>query len=184
MNDQPTDYSSIDAFHAGRRRKPNFTDQEVLNIVEQYDQHKDLLHSREASKAIIAEKQAIWKQITDNLNLKYPQVERTVEDVRRKWKKLQSEAKREAANYHNAQQANLPTSISLKQITLCQRILRICRPSTTSAGTSSISSSFMHGAYASTGAAVTSRQHQIPQLLPAQANDTSFNEQVNIVLNN
>ncbi|CAF1006335.1 unnamed protein product [Adineta steineri] len=103
MNDQTADLSSIDSFHVGRRRKPNFTDHEVLYIIDQYDNYKECLHSREASKSVIAQKQAIWKQITDNLNTNYPQVERTVEDVRRKWKKLQSEAKRESAAYRAAQ---------------------------------------------------------------------------------
>ncbi|CAF0724729.1 unnamed protein product [Adineta steineri] len=127
MNDQPGDYSSIDAFHVGRRRKPNFTDHEVLYIVDQYDQYKELLHSREASKSVIAQKQAIWKGITENLNARYPQVERTVEDVRRKWKKLQSEAKREAAAYRAAQAAGSTTPVSSKQINLYNRILSICR---------------------------------------------------------
>ncbi|CAF3916237.1 unnamed protein product [Adineta steineri] len=80
MNDQTADLSSIDSFHVGRRRKPNFTDHEVLYIIDQYDNYKECLHSREASKSVIAQKQAIWKQITDNLNTNYPQVERTVED--------------------------------------------------------------------------------------------------------
>ncbi|CAF2979145.1 unnamed protein product [Rotaria sp. Silwood2] len=32
MNDQPTDYSSIDSFHVGRRRKPNFTEHETRQL--------------------------------------------------------------------------------------------------------------------------------------------------------
>ncbi|CAF1115773.1 unnamed protein product [Adineta ricciae] len=174
MNDQATDYSSIDAFHVGRRRKPNFTDHEVLYIIDQYDTYKELLHSREASKSVIAQKQAIWKQITDNLNKSYPQVERTVEDVRRKWKKLQSEAKRESAAYRAAQAAGATTSISNKQLTVYNRILNICRPSATS------TSHFPHAAIAA------ALQHQ--QLLHQQQqqsnshnnnhpNDASFNEQ-------
>ena len=125
--DQATDYSSIDAFHVSRRRKPNFTDHEVLNIIDQYDVYKELLHSREASKSVIAQKQAIWKQITENLNAAYPQVERTVEDVRRKWKKLQSEAKREVAAYRAAQQTGSVTPVSNRQMTFYHRILSICR---------------------------------------------------------
>jgi hypothetical protein len=127
MNDQPTDYSSIDAFHVSRRRKPNFTDQEVLNIIDQYDVYKELLHSREASKSVIAQKQAIWKLITENLNDAYPQVERTVEDVRRKWKKLQSEAKREVNAYRAAQQAGSLAPVSNRQMNFYHRILSICR---------------------------------------------------------
>lgn len=127
MNEQPSDFSSIEAFHIGRRRKPNFTDHEVLNIIDQYEVYKELLHSREASKTVIAQKQAIWKQITENLNAAYPQVERTVEDVRRKWKKLQSEAKREVAAYRAAQQAGTPTPVSSRQISFYHRILSICR---------------------------------------------------------
>ena len=125
--DQATDYSSIDTFQVSRRRKPNFTDHEVLNIIDQYDVYKELLHSREASKTVIAQKQAIWKQITENLNAAYPQVERTVEDVRRKWKKLQSEAKREVAAYRAAQQAGAATPVSNRQMTFYHRILSICR---------------------------------------------------------
>jgi hypothetical protein len=174
MNDQPTDYSSIDAFHVGRRRKPNFTDHEVLNIIEQYDTYKELLHSREASKSVIAQKQAIWKRITDNLNATYPQVERTVEDVRRKWKKLQSEAKREAAAYRAAQSAGSTTPVSNKQMNVYNRILSICRPSVSS------SSHFTHAA-----AVAAAMHHQ--QVLQLQSNinngnsnnhETTFNEQV------
>ena len=175
MNDQPTDYSSIDSFHVGRRRKPNFTDHEVLNIVDQYDTYKELLHSREASKSVIAQKQAIWKQITDNLNATYPQVERTVEDVRRKWKKLQSEAKREAAAYRAAQLSGSSTSISTKQINLYNRILNICRPSANATGIPS--SHFNPAAFV----AALQQQHQHQQVSqPFRSNnhDTSFHEQV------
>ena len=126
-SDQASDYSSIDTFQVSRRRKPNFTDHEVLNIIDQYDVYKELLHSREASKTVIAQKQAIWKQITENLNAAYPQVERTVEDVRRKWKKLQSEAKREVAAYRAAQQSGGVTPVSNRQMTFYHRILSICR---------------------------------------------------------
>ncbi|CAF2634374.1 unnamed protein product [Rotaria sp. Silwood2] len=173
MNDQPTDYSSIDAFHVGRRRKPNFTDHEVINIIDQYDMYKELLHSREASKSVIAQKQAIWKQITDTLNATYPQVERTVEDVRRKWKKLQSEAKREVAAYRAAQSAGSTAPVSNKQMSLYNRILSICR-----APISQSSPHFVH--HAVVAAAI---HHQ--QALQLQSNmnngnnnnhETTFNE--------
>ncbi|CAF3977980.1 unnamed protein product [Rotaria magnacalcarata] len=174
MNDQPTDYSSIDAFHVGRRRKPNFTDHEVINIIEQYDMYKELLHSREASKSVIAQKQAVWKQITDTLNASYPQVERTVEDVRRKWKKLQSEAKREVAAYRAAQTAGSTTSLSNKQMSLYTRILSICRAPISS------SAQFVH--HAAVAAAI---HHQQALQLQAHMNngnshhhETTFNERV------
>ena len=131
MHDQPTDYSNNDLFTTGRRRKPNFTDNEVLTIVNQYEKYKELLHSREASKSVIAQKQAIWKQITETLNAAYPQVERTVEDVRRKWKKLQSEAKRESAAHRQNSSTNSSNSIWSKQMNLYEKILSICRPSIT-----------------------------------------------------
>jgi len=132
MHDQPTDYSTNDLFPVGRRRKPNFTDNEVLTIINQYEIYKELLHSREASKSVIAQKQAIWKKITETLNASYPQVERTVEDVRRKWKKLQSEAKRESAAHRQSQASGTSTSIWSKQVNLYDRILSICRPSSIS----------------------------------------------------
>ncbi|CAM4872629.1 unnamed protein product [Rotaria socialis] len=165
MNDQPADYSSIDSFHVGRRRKPNFTEHEVLNIIDQYDTYKELLHSREASKSVIAQKQTIWKQITDNLNATYPQVERTVDDVRRKWKKLQSEAKREVAANRTAQASGSSTSVSNKQLNLYNRILTICRPA-------SVSSHFPH-------TVLQHQQHVLPQQSTINSNhhDVSFNEQ-------
>jgi hypothetical protein len=175
MTDQPTDYSSIDAFHVGRRRKPNFTDHEVLNIIDQYDMYKELLHSREASKSVIAQKQAIWRSITENLNATYPQVERTVEDVRRKWKKLQSEAKREVAAFRAAQLAGTTTSVSNKQMNLYNRILSICR--------APLPSSSSHFAHAVAVAAAMHRQ-QAMQLQSTMNNgnsnnhETTFNEQV------
>ena len=166
MNDQPADYSSIDSFHVGRRRKPNFTENEVLNIIDQYDTYKELLHSREASKSVIAQKQAIWKRITDNLNANYPQVERTVDDVRRKWKKLQSEAKREVAANRAAEVSGSATSMTNKQLALYNRILNICRPTSTS-------SNFLH-------TTPQDRQHMLPQ--PSNINnnnhDIPFNERV------
>jgi hypothetical protein len=175
MTDQPADYSSIDAFHVGRRRKPNFTDHEVLNIIDQYDMYKELLHSREASKSVIAQKQAIWKNITENLNATYPQVERTVEDVRRKWKKLQSEAKREVTAYRAAQLAGTSTPVSNKQMNLYNRILSICR--------APLPSSSSHFAHAVAVAAAMHRQ-QAMQLQSNMNNgnsnnhETTFNEQV------
>jgi len=179
MTDQPQDYSSIDAFHVGRRRKPNFTDHEVLNIIDQYDLYKELLHSREASKSVIAQKQAIWKQITENLNATYPQVERTVEDVRRKWKKLQSEAKREVTAYRAAQLTGSTTSVTNKQMNLYNRILSICR-----APLPSSSTQFAHAV------AVAAAMHR-QQALQLQSNfnngtsnnhETTFNEQVCLLL--
>jgi len=179
MTDQPTDYSAIDAFHVGRRRKPNFTDHEVLYIIDQYDVYKELLHSREASKSVIAQKQAIWKQITENLNTSYPQVERTVEDVRRKWKKLQSEAKREVSAYRAAQLSGSATPVTNKQMSLYNRILSICRAPLPSSSSSS------HFAHAVAVAAAMHRQ----QALQLQSNmnngnsnnhETTFNEQVKI----
>ncbi len=175
MTDQPTDYSSIDAFHVGRRRKPNFTDHEVLTIIDQYDVYKELLHSREASKSVIAQKQAIWKQITENLNTSYPQVERTVEDVRRKWKKLQSEAKREVAAYRAAQLSGSSTPVSNKQMSLYNRILSICR-----APLPPSSSQFAHAV----AVAAAMHRQQALQLQSNMSNGTSnnhetpFNEQV------
>lgn len=136
MHEQPTDYSTNDLFPIGRRRKPNFTDNEVLTIINQYEMYKELLHSREASKSVIAQKQAIWKRITDTLNASYPLVERTVEDVRRKWKKLQSEAKREAAAQRQAQLSGNSTNIWSKPNNIHERILNICRPSLSSSTTS------------------------------------------------
>jgi hypothetical protein len=163
MHDQPTDYSTNDLFPVGRRRKPNFTDNEVLTIINQYEVYKELLHSREASKSVIAQKQAIWKQITETLNASYPQVERTVEDVRRKWKKLQSEAKRESAAHRQAQLSGTSTTVWTKQMNLYERILNMCRPSSTS----------------------TSHFPRISTLQQQQQtnninHDISFNEQVNI----
>jgi len=159
MHDQPTDYPTNDLFPVGRRRKPNFTDNEVLTIINQYEKYKELLHSREASKSVIAQKQAIWKQITDTLNASYPQVERTVEDVRRKWKKLQSEAKRESAAHRQAQSSG--TSIWTKQTNLYDRILSICRPS-------SISNSHF------------SRISNLRQQTNHINHDVSYNEQVKV----
>ncbi|UJR14663.1 hypothetical protein I4U23_001656 [Adineta vaga] len=172
MNDQPTDYSSIDAFHVGRRRKPNFTDHEVLNIIDQYDTYKELLHSREASKSVIAQKQAIWKRITENLNATYPQVERTVEDVRRKWKKLQSEAKREAAAYRAAQLAGSTTPVTNKQMTLYNRILSICRAPISSTP----SSHFSHAAVVAAAAAM--HHQQVLQLQSTLNNGNSNNHEI------
>lgn len=175
MHDQPTDYSNNDLFPMGRRRKPNFTDNEVLTIVNQYEKYKELLHSREASKSVIAQKQAIWKQITENLNATYPQVERTVEDVRRKWKKLQSEAKREVTAYRAAQLTGSTTSVTNKQMNLYNRILSICR-----APLPSSSTQFAHAV------AVAAAMHR-QQALQLQSNlnngtsnnhETTYNEQV------
>lgn len=164
MNDQAVDYSPIDAFHVGRRRKPNFTDHEVLNIIDQYDLYKELLHSREASKSVIAQKQAIWRLITEKLNHAYPQVERTVEDVRRKWKKLQSEAKREVAAYRAAQQAGSNTPISTRQMTFYNRIISICRPSNATAAAAAAAANTSHFA---TNLVAPLHHHAAFQLLPA-----------------
>lgn len=166
MHEQPSDYPSNDSFPIGRRRKPNFTDNEVLTIISQYEMYKELLHSREASKTVIAQKQAIWKRITETLNASYPLVERTVEDVRRKWKKLQSEAKRESAAQRQAQLSGNSTSIWSKPNNIHERILNICRPS--------ISSSTSNSHY-------PQLVHVQQQQLAGQINQDSdgvFNEQV------
>ncbi|CAF0764460.1 unnamed protein product [Didymodactylos carnosus] len=175
------DYSDINSFHVGRRRKPNFTDQEVVFIIDQYDTYKQLLHSREASKSVIAQKQAIWKQITENLNQQYPQVERSVEDVRRKWKKLQSEAKREATVY--SQSGQTTSANTGKQIHLYNRILQICRapsahyplqqiPNTETFEQSSNPSSYNHQISPQSDTAV--------QQSPSSLNEQNHDENANI----
>ena len=79
------------------RRKPNWTDTENSFLVEQLISYKDVIASKQIDGNTNRLKQQVWSKVTESLNARNTSgmVERTVEEVKRKWKNLCYLARRE-----------------------------------------------------------------------------------------
>ena len=76
------------------KRNPNFSPLEIQVLVEEIDNHKHILFSRQNTTVTNAKKKIIWESICNKVNMvnssAYPRVS---EDLRRKWSALCSAVK-------------------------------------------------------------------------------------------
>ncbi|XP_023213532.1 myb/SANT-like DNA-binding domain-containing protein 4 [Centruroides vittatus] len=79
-----------------RHRKPNFTEQEKMIVLEEFEKCRNILHARSCDGVTTDRKQAAWQSIAEKLNSYNKAVKRTGDDIRSKWKKMINEAKKEA----------------------------------------------------------------------------------------
>ncbi|XP_071114488.1 myb/SANT-like DNA-binding domain-containing protein 4 [Haliotis cracherodii] len=85
------------AEHIPKTRKPNFTESETLMIVEQVKKHKDILTSKLSDAVTNERKKDIWSRISEYINNRTRNVQRTSGDIRRRWKNMVGAARKEVA---------------------------------------------------------------------------------------
>lgn len=111
------------------KRKPNFTESENLHLVEQFENHKAILNSKITSVETNREKQHVWQEICiglNTLNSNQGRAERTVKEIRRKWKNMVTSAKRHARQLNGI--STDPHGRTLKPLSaLSQKIIEMKR---------------------------------------------------------
>lgn len=84
-----------------KKRKVNFTDGEIRKLIESYSEYKDILTARFNNTNTNRQKLSAWKTITASINNNCDGGQRTVEEVRKKWKDLLSRAKKDSSVLKN-----------------------------------------------------------------------------------
>uniref|UniRef100_A0A8C4X1K9 Myb/SANT-like DNA-binding domain-containing protein n=1 Tax=Eptatretus burgeri TaxID=7764 RepID=A0A8C4X1K9_EPTBU len=79
---------------ARKPRKSNFSDKEILNLLEEIASVKTHLMSNQRSSVIRQKKKKIWETITANVNSSNGGIERTENGLQEKWKDLRCQALR------------------------------------------------------------------------------------------
>lgn len=82
------------------KRKPNFTDDENLFLIGEFEKNREVLRSKVNSTEINKRKLDVWQRICDKLNSRNLLVKRSVDEVRRKWKNMVTTARKDAANFN------------------------------------------------------------------------------------
>ena len=77
-----------------RKRKPNFSVTEIATITENVQKHIDILHSKLTNTVTNKRKNDLWEEITRAVNA-VGYANRSVQEVKDKWKNLHSNAKKE-----------------------------------------------------------------------------------------
>ena len=77
---------------AERKRKPNFSVDEINVIVCIVEENNDVIRCRFTNTITIATKEDVWKRITERVNA-VGVCERSKDEVREKWRGLQTNAK-------------------------------------------------------------------------------------------
>ena len=77
------------------KRKPNFTEGESLFIISQFERNSGILTSKVNDASTNKQKAEIWKRLCSDYNRKNPVVLRTANELKRKWKNMVREAKKE-----------------------------------------------------------------------------------------
>ncbi|KAM6927574.1 uncharacterized protein FYW49_003748 [Xenentodon cancila] len=79
----------------GRRRRPNWTDQECLLLAQLMQERKDIIRRKCSTAVSIQDKRHAWGEIAQTINDAFPQVRRTVSDCNKKWENLLAKARDE-----------------------------------------------------------------------------------------
>ena len=79
---------------AERKRKPNFSMNEMSVITDSVRKNLDIIQSKLTNNITNKKKNQIWEEITKNVNA-VGKANRTVQEVKDKWKNLHSTAKKE-----------------------------------------------------------------------------------------
>ncbi|XP_067044411.1 t-SNARE domain-containing protein 1-like [Acropora muricata] len=81
-----------------RKRKPNFSMNEIAVITENVKNHLAVIQSKLTNNITNRKKNEVWQEITDAVNA-VGTAGRTVVEVKDKWKNLHSTAKKEFATF-------------------------------------------------------------------------------------
>ena len=87
---------------AKKSRKPNFTASEISVLTEKYEENMDILQSKLTNSVTNTKKNQVWENIAAAVNSVGVAL-RTTQEVRDKWKNLQSIAKKEFSGFKNEQ---------------------------------------------------------------------------------
>ena len=84
-----------------RKRKMNFSVSEINKITEKVEENLDVIQSKLTNSITNKKKQEIWAKITAEVN-SIGVAERSVQDIKDKWKNMHSLAKKEFTIHKNA----------------------------------------------------------------------------------
>ena len=88
---------------AKKVRKSNFSPSEISVLTDKFEENMDILQSKFTTSVRNAKKNKIWEEITETVNA-VGVTARTTQEVRDKWKNLQSNAKREFSSSFKSEQ--------------------------------------------------------------------------------
>ena len=78
-----------------KTRRPAFTEGEKMALVESFSIHADTLQSPLTNTITNETKRKAWDAVTNAVNAVNPAVVRTLQEVKKKWKNLVSETKKD-----------------------------------------------------------------------------------------
>ena len=78
-----------------KTRRPAFTEREKMALVESFSIHADTLQSPLTNTITNETKRKAWDAVTNAVNAVNPAVVRTLQEVKKKWKNLVSETKKD-----------------------------------------------------------------------------------------
>ncbi|XP_029907677.1 uncharacterized protein LOC115359378 [Myripristis murdjan] len=80
---------------SSRKRRPNWTDQECLLLVQLMQERKDIIRGKCSTGVSIQDKRQAWEEIAQAINTAFPQIQRTVFDCNKKWENLLAKSREE-----------------------------------------------------------------------------------------
>ncbi|XP_044037060.1 myb/SANT-like DNA-binding domain-containing protein 4 [Siniperca chuatsi] len=80
---------------SGRKRRPNWTDQECLLLAQLMQERKDIIRGKCSTGVSIQDKRQAWEEIAQAINTAFPQIQRTVSDCNKKWENLLAKSREE-----------------------------------------------------------------------------------------
>ena len=116
---------SLDVLLVANKRKPNFTEEENLFLISQFECNSGVLTSKLNDTSTNRQKVEVWKRICSNYNSRNPIVLRTANDLKRKWKNMVHGAKKELLE-SSARSESREQSFALRNVSrVSQRIIEI-----------------------------------------------------------
>lgn len=82
-----------------KRRNPNWSEEEKIILLEEYNKRKEILTARFSPKITSQTKHKMWQQITDAVNARNLTVNRTMLEVKKKYENLAVTAKKEVSYF-------------------------------------------------------------------------------------
>ena len=100
VNEQSAELQIIQT--GSRKRKPNFSAQEIAIITQKFEQNQPILKSKFTNTNTNKMKQGVWEEMTVAVNA-VGTAHRTVPEVKEKWTNLQRTAKNELSKFRKEQ---------------------------------------------------------------------------------
>ena len=130
---------SLNGLLVANKRKPNFTEEEGLFLISQFERNSGVLTSKLNDASTNKQKVEVWRRICSDYNSRNPIVLRTANDLKRKWKNMVRAAKKEllevSTRSESGEQSVAPKNLSR----VSQRITDILRITVANCGFSAAS---------------------------------------------